>query len=182
MNEAALRERATALEPAALEEIYDTYAGRIYNYLYHRTGDSSLAEDLCGDVFIRMIESIQAGRPWNTSLQGWLYRIAHNLIIDHYRRQAKRDGPELDERWMAPQSYGETFEGLFHSNQLRVAMRFLTEEQRQVVVLKFVEGLGNVEVAEVLGKTEGAIKALQHRALASIRRIIDDRVEDALND
>ncbi|MFQ5460567.1 MAG: sigma-70 family RNA polymerase sigma factor [Anaerolineae bacterium] len=179
MSEAALRERAAALEPAALEEIYDSFAVRIYSYIYHRTGDSSLAEDLCGDVFIRMLEAIRSGRPWDTSLQGWLYRIAHNLIIDHYRRQAKRDGPELDERWMAPQSFGQTFEGLFHSNQLRTAMRFLTEEQRQVVILKFAEGLSNAEVAEILGKTEGAIKALQHRALASLRRIVDDQVEDA---
>jgi RNA polymerase sigma-70 factor (ECF subfamily) len=177
VNEAALRERAAALEPAALGEIYDAYAAKIYSYLYHRIGDSSVAEDLCGDVFIRMLEAIASGRAWSSSLQGWLYRIAHNLIIDHYRRQTKRDGPELDEAWMAPENYGETFEGLFHTAQLRTAMRFLTEEQRQVVVLKFVEGLSNAEVADVLGKTEGAIKALQHRALTSIRRIVGDEAE-----
>lgn len=181
VNEAALRERAAALEPVALEQIYDAYAGKIYSYLYHRTGDTTLAEDLCSDVFIRMLEAVSAGRPWNTSLQGWLYRIAHNLIIDHYRRQSKRDGPEVDERWMAPVSYSETFEGLFHSMQLRTAMRFLTEEQRQVVVLKFVEGLSNAEVADILGKTEGAVKALQHRALSSIRHIVGEEVEDDLD-
>ena len=180
MNEAALRERAAALEPAALGEIYDAYAGKIYSYLYHRTGDSSVAEDLCGDVFIRMLEAITAGRAWTSSLQGWLYRIAHNLIIDHYRRQTKRDGPELDESWMAPETYAETFEGLFSTAQLRTAMRFLTEEQRQVVILKFVEGLSNAEVADALGKTEGAIKALQHRALSSIKRIVGDDAEDDL--
>jgi RNA polymerase sigma-70 factor (ECF subfamily) len=178
VNEAALRDRASALEPEALEHIYDDFATKIYNYIYHRTGDSTLAEDLTGDVFVRMLESIRSGRPWNTSLQGWLYRIAHNLIIDHYRRQTKRDGPELDERWMAAESPTMSFEGLFHSNQLRLAMRFLTDEQQQVVALKFVEGLSNVEVAEVLGKTEGAIKALQHRALASLRRIVEGRAED----
>jgi RNA polymerase sigma-70 factor (ECF subfamily) len=174
----ALLERASALEPAALEGIYDGYAAKIYSYIFHRTGDSTLAEDLTGDVFVRMIESIRSGRPWNTSLQGWLYRIAHNLIIDHYRRQTKRDGPELDERWMASENPTLSFEGLFQSNQLRIAMRFLTEEQQQVVALKFVEGLSNVEVADVLGKTEGAIKALQHRALSSLRKIVEGQAED----
>jgi RNA polymerase sigma-70 factor (ECF subfamily) len=177
VTEAALRERATALEPAALEQIYDDFAAKIYSYIYHRTGDVTLAEDLAGDVFVRMIEAISQGRPWNTSLQGWLYRIAHNLIIDHYRRQTKRDGPELDERFMASENPTMTFEGLFHSNQLKVAMRFLTEEQQQVVALKFGEGLSNTEVADVMGKTEGAIKALQHRALASLRNIMDGQAE-----
>ena len=179
MNETAIRERAVALEPAALETIYDEYSGKIYSYIYHRTGDTVLAEDLTGDVFVRALEAISAGRPWNTSLQGWLYRIAHNLIVDHFRRQSKREGPELDERFMAAENPTATFEGLFHSNQLRVAMRFLTDEQQRVVALKFGEGLSNAEVAEILGKTEGAIKALQHRALASLKNIMDDGQAEA---
>jgi RNA polymerase sigma-70 factor (ECF subfamily) len=177
VDDAALRKRAAALEPAALSEIYDGYAGKIYSYIYHRTGDSAAAEDLTGDVFVRMLEAVQSDRAWTTSLQGWLYRIAHNLVVDHFRRQSKRDGPELDERWMAAEEAANTFEGLFSSNQLRIAMRFLTEEQRQVVVLKFGEGLSNAEIAEVMGKTEGAIKALQHRGLEAMRRIVAARVE-----
>jgi RNA polymerase sigma-70 factor (ECF subfamily) len=177
VDDAALRVRAIALEPAALSEIYDTYAGKIYSYIYHRTGDGEAAEDLTGDVFVRMIEAIRDDRSWNTSLQGWLYRIAHNLVVDHFRRQSKRDGPQLDERWMAAEQPAHTFEGLYHSAQLRNAMRYLTEEQQQVIVLKFAEGLSNVEVAEVLGKTEGAIKALQHRGLATLRRAVGDQVE-----
>jgi RNA polymerase sigma-70 factor (ECF subfamily) len=178
VDEAALRQRAVTLEPEALSHIYDSYAGKIYSYIYHRTGDSEAAEDLTGDVFVRMIEAIRDDRSWTMSLQGWLYRIAHNLLVDHFRRQSKRDGPELDEQWMAAEQPSTTFEGLFHSNQLRNAMRLLTEEQQQVIVLKFAEGLSNVEVAEVLGKTEGAIKALQHRGLATLRRAVGDQVED----
>lgn len=172
VSEAVLRQRAEALEPEALSEIYDRYAGKIYSYVYHRTGNGALAEDLTSDVFVRMLEAMRADRGWNTSLQGWLYRIAHNLVVDHFRRASKRDGVELDERWMASESYATTFEGLFHSNQLRLGMRFLTDEQQQVVILKFVEGLSNSEVADILGKTEGAIKALQHRALSALRRIV----------
>jgi len=177
LNEAALRERAAALEPAALAEIYDGYSDKIYSYIYHRIGDGSVAEDLTGDVFVRMLEAIRADRSWTLTLQGWLYRIAHNLVVDHFRRQSKRDGPELDERWMASDNPTTSFEGLFHSNQLRTAMRFLTEEQQQVIVLKFVEDLSNAEVAKIMDKTEGAIKALQHRGLASLRRVVGDQAE-----
>lgn len=171
-QEQDLRRRAEALEPAALSEIYDRYASKLYSYVYHRTGNGAVAEDLTSDVFVRMLEAVQQDRAWKTSLQGWLYRIAHNLVVDHFRRSSKRDGVELDERWMAPESYNATFEGLFNSNQLQLGMRFLTDEQQQVVILKFVEGLSNAEVAEILGKTEGAIKALQHRALTALRRVV----------
>jgi RNA polymerase sigma-70 factor (ECF subfamily) len=171
-QEQDLRRRAEALEPAALSEIYDRYASKLYSYVYHRTGNGAVAEDLTSDVFVRMLEAVQQDRAWKTSLQGWLYRIAHNLVVDHFRRSSKRDGVELDERWMAPESDSATFEGLFNSNQLQLGMRFLTDEQQQVVILKFVEGLSNAEVAEILGKTEGAIKALQHRALTALRRVV----------
>ncbi len=173
-DEAALRERAAAMDPAALAEIYDQYSARIYSYIYHRTGDGPAAEDLTGDVFVRMLDAIQQDRTWTTTLQGWLYRIAHNLVVDHFRRQSKRDGPSLDERWMAPVSSEHTFEALFYSNQLRAAMGHLTEEQQQVIVLKFAEDLTNAQVAEVMGKTEGAVKALQHRGVAALRRVMDD--------
>jgi RNA polymerase sigma-70 factor, ECF subfamily len=177
VEEAKLRRRAAALEPDALAEIYDLYAGKIYSYIYHRVGDAGVAEDLAGDVFVRMLEAVQTDRAWSTSLQGWLYRIAHNLVVDHFRRQRKRDGPELDERWMAAEDPTTSFEGLFSSLQLRTAMRFLTEEQRQVIVLKFAEGLSNVEIAEIMDKTEGAIKALQHRALEAMRRVVGSHLE-----
>jgi len=179
-NEAALRERASALDPSALAEIYDSFSGRIYSYIYHRTGDSAAAEDLTGEVFVRMLEAIQSDRTWTASLQGWLYRIAHNLVVDHFRRQSKRDGPELDERWMAADNPTHTFEGLFYSNQLQQAMTCLTGEQQQVIVLKFVEDLSNAQVADIMGKTEGAIKALQHRGLAALRRVVDDGTLDVV--
>lgn len=173
-DEAALRERAAALDPAALTEIYDQFSGRIYSYIYHRTGDSPAAEDLTGEVFVRVLDAIQQDRTWTTTLQGWLFRIAHNLVVDHFRRQSKRDGPSLDERWMAPVDPEHTFEALFYSHQLRSALGHLTEEQQQVIVLKFVEDLSNAQVAEVMGKTEGAVKALQHRGIAALRRVMDD--------
>lgn len=177
LTESVLRERAVALDPTALAEIYDRYSGKIYSYVYHRVGDAGTAEDLVGDVFVRMLEAIRGDRAWSTSLQGWLYRIAHNLIVDQFRRGGGRENVELDEGWMATDNPTYSFENLFASNQLQQSMRVLTEEQQQVVILKFVEGLSNLEVAEILDKTEGAIKALQHRALTALRRVVSNTVE-----
>ena len=164
-------------DPVVLGQIYDEYFGRIYSYIYHRLGDSRVAEDLTADVFLRMVESVKAEKAWQSSLTGWLYRIAHNLVIDYYRRQSKRDGPSLDERLVAAvESPSLRMDTLLVQDQLRAAIQTLTEEQQQVVVLKFVEDLNNAEVAEVLGKTEGAVKALQHRALIALRRVLGDTV------
>jgi RNA polymerase sigma-70 factor (ECF subfamily) len=174
-DDARLLERAGEYDPVILGQIYDEYFGRIYAYIYHRIGDARVAEDLAADVFLRMLESVKAEKGWQTSLTGWLYRIAHNLVIDHYRRQSKRDGPSLDERLVAAaESTSLRIETLLTQEQLRTAIQTLTEEQQQVVVLKFVEDLSNAEVAEILGKTEGAIKALQHRALVTLRRVLGD--------
>ncbi len=176
-DETRLLASAGEYDPIALGEIYDEYYGRIYAYIYHRLGDSRVAEDLAADVFLRMLESVKAERAWQTSLTGWLYRIAHNLVIDYYRRQSKRDGPSLDERLVAAaESATQRLDALLVQDQLRAAIQSLTEEQQQVVVLKFVEDLNNAEVAEVLGKTEGAVKALQHRALVGLRRVLGDIV------
>jgi RNA polymerase sigma-70 factor (ECF subfamily) len=174
-DEARLLERAGEYDPVILGQIYDEYFGRIYAYIYHRIGDARVAEDLTADVFLRMLESVKAEKGWQTSLTGWLYRIAHNLVIDHYRRQSKRDGPSLDERLVAAaESTSLRMETLLSQEQLRTAIQTLTEEQQQVVVLKFVEDLSNAEVARILGKTEGAVKALQHRALVTLRRALGD--------
>ncbi len=174
-EDARLLERAGEYDPIILGQIYDDYFARIYAYIYHRIGDSRVAEDLAADVFLRVLESVKADKAWQTSLTGWLYRIAHNLVIDYYRRQSKRDGPGLDERLVAAaESTSLRIDTLLVQEQLRAAIQTLTEEQQQVVVLKFVEDLDNAEVAEILGKTEGAVKALQHRALVTLRRALGD--------
>lgn len=170
-------ERAAHYDPVVLGQIYDTYYGRIYGYIYRRTGDARVAEDLAADVFVRMLESVKAEKGWQKSLTGWLYRIAHNLVIDHYRRQSKREGPPLDERVVgAVDDKKLSLEALLTQQRLRMAIQQLTEDQQQVIVLRFVEDLTNAEVAEILGKTEGAIKALQHRALITLRRVMREEM------
>ncbi len=170
----SLLERVLEYDPSALGEIYDRYAGRIYNYIYYRLGDAHLAEDLTGTVFAKVLEAIQSSKPWNVSFSGWLYRIAHNLVVDHFRRSQQDRGAPLNERLLAgDQDPVRLVERRLENDRLRWAVEQLTEEQGLVISLKFVEGLTNAEVAQIMGKTEGAIKSLQFRALASLRRILE---------
>jgi RNA polymerase sigma-70 factor, ECF subfamily len=167
----------STFDQAALGQIYDAYYERIYNYIYHRLGDATLAEDMAGEVFLRMLESVRVERAWRTSLTGWLYRIAHNLVIDYYRRRGRRDEGSLDERIVADDRSGSprvSLETMLTQQQLRTALYHLTDEQQEVVILKFGEDLSNAEIAEIMGKTEGAVKALQHRALTTLRRVMEE--------
>jgi len=176
-DEALLLERARACDPHALSDVYDLYASRIYSYLYHRVGDAGLAEDLTGQVFLRMLEAIRHERAWTTSFSGWLYRIAHNLVVDHFRRRGRNSQVGLDD---APDVPSDTrvdpvnaAEQKLDQDDLRTAITRLTEEQAQVISLRFLEEKSIAEVAEIIGKSEGAVKALQYRAVIALRRIMD---------
>lgn len=168
-----LLERAQAFEPNALASIYDQYADRIYRYIYRYLGHVGLSEDLTGEVFTRLLEATDKGNGPRTNLSAWLYRVAHNLVVDHFRQQSRMEGLPLEEGLMAaPDDPTAVVEKRLAQQQLRAAISLLTPDQQQVVVLKFVEGFSNREVGEILGKREGAIKSLQHRALASLQRIL----------
>lgn len=173
-EDASLLERVQDYDPAALAEIYDRYAGRIYKYIYFRLGDDALAEDLTGTVFIKMLEAIRRKRSWNASFPGWLFRIAHNLVVDHIRSAQQSRRPGLYEpRPIDDQDPAALVERRSEHERLRRALAQLTEEQARVIVLKFVEGLSNAETAQVIGKSEGAVKSLQFRAVAALRRIFE---------
>ena len=176
-DEAVLLERAQGNDQAAIGELYDRYSAKIYSYILYRVGDAALAEDLTTSVFVKVLDAIKGQRTWQLSFSGWLYRIAHNAVIDHYRRAKKRETLPLDERLVAtgedPVSQAEKS---IEFEAVSQAMQGLTEEQQTVIQLKFFEGLSNLEVARVLGKTEGAIKSLQFRALGALRRSIEPQV------
>ena len=171
-----LLDQAKAYDVAALAEIYDHYEVKIYGYIYHRVGNQAVAQDLTSQVFLRMLEAIQNERAWQSSFSGWLYRIAHNLIIDHYRRRARStqvsfdDMPALVSGLEGPERAAER---ALAAESLRVAINRLTEDQAQVVTLRFLAGMSIAEVAESTGKTEGAVKALQYRAVMSLRRLME---------
>lgn len=170
-----LLERARQAEPEALAELYDQYVDRIYAYIYHRVGQTEVAEDLTGQVFMRMLEAIGAGHPWRTSFTGWLYRIAHNLVIDFYRRRQRATFVELDDAAPIHATDGDPLRAAelrLESQRVRKALQMLTEEQSQVITLRFLEEFSIAEVAEMMGKTEGAIKALQYRAVLTLKRVM----------
>nr|MBC7244352.1 sigma-70 family RNA polymerase sigma factor [Chloroflexota bacterium] len=171
-EESALLKRAREYDQAAIAEIYDRYSLRIYNYIYHRLGNAPLAEDLTATVFLRMLEAIRSSRAWQTSFSGWLYRIAHNLVVDHFRT-GRRDDVPLDDWPVASHEHpADVAERSLTQQRLRAAITQLTEEQSLVITLKFLEGMSNAEIAQLMGKSEGAIKSLQFRALAALRRLI----------
>lgn len=174
INEHTLLKRARQSDNAALGKLYDRYAPRIYAYVYRRTGDVHLAEDLTGDVFVRVVQAIHAKQFWHTSFQAWLYRVAHNLVVDHYRRQRAVE-LELNEQLTTDADDDDpatrSAEALEYG-QVRAALVQLTLEQQQVLSLRFGEELTARETAEVMGKNVGAIESLQHRALAALRRIL----------
>ncbi len=175
-DEASLLERMRSLDPHALSAIYDLYAVRIYSYIYHRVGDTNLAEDLTAQVFLRMLEALRNDRAWTVSFSGWLYRIAHNLVIDYYRQSGRGRYIDLETKADMPvegRGPEDAAELRLSHDRVRVALTRLTEEQAQVISLRFLEERSIAEVAHLIGKSEGAVKALQYRAVAALRRIMD---------
>ncbi|HUW13502.1 MAG TPA: sigma-70 family RNA polymerase sigma factor [Anaerolineae bacterium] len=174
-DEGKLLERARELDPAALEAVYDHYSPLIYNYLYRRLGDADLVEDLVAQVFLRMLEAIEKGQAWRTSFSGWLYRIAHNLVVDHFRRRSRGVHVSLDDAPPLHSPRGNPVEIADRNlarERLAEAMQQLTQDQALVVSMRFLEEYSIAEVAGVLGKSEGAIKALQYRAVLALRDIM----------
>ncbi|MGD9048693.1 MAG: sigma-70 family RNA polymerase sigma factor [Anaerolineae bacterium] len=171
-GEHALLKRARQYDEAALGELYDHYAPRIYAYIYGQVSDPHLAEDLVGDVFVRVVQAIRSERFWHTSFNAWLRRIAHNTMVDHYRQRSPILSDRMDEIWVSgkesdPRSVVETAQDY---ERLRRAMRCLTRGQQEVLVLRFGQGLTARETAQVLRKTTGSVKAMQHRAVLALRR------------
>lgn len=173
-DEERLLERARTYEQGALEELYDAYAPLVFAYLYRRLQNRQLAEDLTSEVFLRLLQAFGARQPWQTSVRGWLYRVAHNLVVDYYRRQPPQpvlalegDPPDADH------DPREAVSQRISRQQLHSALAQLTPEQQHVVVLRFGQQLSAKEVAEATGKSVSAVEALQHRALAALRRIME---------
>ena len=162
--------RALRFESAALATIHDRYFRQVFRYLLLRSGDTHLAEDLAGEVFVRFLEAMgKAARPPD-SLRGWLFGVAAHVWADHQRRAFRhgRLAPRVDTR---PAEAAQP-EQADMADRLVTAMAGLTEEQREVLSLRFVGELPIRDVALSLGKTEGAVKQLQARAVAALGRLL----------
>src|SRR5436305_12104193 len=172
-----LVERAQAGDREALEELYLIHFDRIYSYLHVSVGNRHDAEDLTTQTFLRMLESIGKFRWQSAPFSAWLFRIAHNLAMDHFRAtkrwqpEEEVPEPEADESTSAEAG---ALEAIGRKSMLEL-IEDLSPEQQQVLTLKFVFNFSNAEAATILGKTEGAIKSLQHRALVSLQKQLEKR-------
>src|SRR3978361_1647926 len=173
----ALVDRAQKGDRSALEELYLLHFDRIYSYLHVSVGNKHDAEDLTTQTFLKMLESIGRFRWQSAPFSAWLFRIAHNLAMDHFR--ARRRWPPEEEVPEPPGSEEpsaelEAMQSIGRQSMLELIDK-LSHEQQQVLTLKFVFNFANADVAKILDKSEGAIKSLQHRALASLQKQISDQ-------
>ena len=169
-----LVERGQQGDRRALEELYLLHFDRIYSYLHMSVGNRHDAEDLTTQTFLKMLESIGRFQWRSAPFSAWLFRIAHNLAMDHFRA-TKRWQPEEDVPEPPGSEEASAEEQAMHvigRQSMLELIDKLSAEQQQVLTLKFVFNFPNAEVATILGKTEGAIKSLQHRALVSLQKQI----------
>jgi len=172
-TEPALLQRAQRYDLQALADIYDRYSLGIYRYAMRLMSDEDLAEECVAETFNRFLTVLKAGRGPQHHLQAYLYRVAHNWITDYYRRQPPPTLPLEPDLIPNPGSDPQVQVALeMEIERVRDALRLLTPEQRQVVVLKYLEEWQNQEIAEAIEKQVGAVKALEHRALNTLRRIL----------
>jgi RNA polymerase sigma-70 factor (ECF subfamily) len=174
-----LLKRAREYDEQALTEIYDRYAEAIYRYLYRLLGDAHLAEDLTSDAFLKLVQVLGTSRAPRDELRGWLYRVAHNLAVDWFRKEAKAGTLLTLNEDLAADDASPLVRLENHQvrQRLRRAIRQLTLSQQQVLVLRFSEGLKLEEVGRLMGKDAGAIKLIQYRALRRLRKLLEREEE-----
>lgn len=166
--------RARRFEKRALAEIYDRYSEALYRYAWRSLGDGDLAEECVAETFARFLAAMERGGGPRDNLRAYLYRMAHNWITDHYRRSPPQTlslDPELHAH---PDSDPSDLVALeLERQQVRAALASLTPEQRQVIMLRYLEGWDHEQIARAMEKRVGAVKALQHRAIRALRRLLD---------
>ncbi len=172
-HQAELLQRARHLDLQALAEIYESYSTSLYGYALRLLGDPNLAEECVADTFSRFLNAINKGKGPQDHLKAYLYRIAHNWITDHYRR-CPPVHLSIDEDFNTPDQLHveDHIARKMLQDQLRQALKCLTPDQRQVIMLVYFEGWRKAEVAAALGKPVGAVKSLQHRAINSLRKLL----------
>ncbi len=176
VDEKQLLERARAWDMDALEKIYDLFSPMLYRYAMRLLGDAELAEDCVSEAFTRFLHALRNGKGPKDHLKAYLFRVAHNWITDRHRRGRPVE-PLEDHTYHltsgAEDSPDETVHLRWEQARIREALFQLTPEQRQVIVLRYLEGWSHREIAETMNKPVSAVKALQRRALAALRRLLE---------
>ena len=163
-------------DAASFAILYEHFYDKIYRYVSFKTSNALEAEDITAEVFVKMLESIHTFRWKGYQFSSWLFRIAHNLVMDHFRRRGRRDTVNLDDVSPAAVGYTPDLEHQVDINlsmeSVQVAMKDLTDLQREVISLRFAAGLSVAETARAVGKKDNAVKALQHAGLKKLRNAL----------
>jgi RNA polymerase sigma-70 factor (ECF subfamily) len=163
------------LDQQAIGAVYDKYFSEIYRYVLYRIGDPTVAEDIASDVFMRLLESVQVGRPPQTNLKGWLIGTASHIVTDHLRKKYRRPEEEISESLpdRGPSLTAEV-DQREQNRMVNDAYAQLTSEQQHVLALRFGQGYSLEETAATMNKNVNAVKALQFRALAALQREVGE--------
>jgi RNA polymerase sigma-70 factor (ECF subfamily) len=168
----------------AFAGLYEAYYDKIYRYVMFKTGDTLEAEDLTEEVFLRMLESIGSFKWQGYPFTSWLFRIAHNLVIDYYRKAGRQKKTSLDDAMRVVGTdnvdVDRKLDVELSIKEVKEAMGGLTRLQQEVLSLRFAGGLSVAETAEAMGKKENAVKALQHAAIKKLRTLLGPAMEQGL--
>ena len=175
-EEAKLVHQAKSGDSEAFALLYDAYVERVYRYILFRVSEDETTEDLVSQVFLKAWQNLDRYKPGGSPFIAWLYTIARNLVIDHYR--AKKDLLPLEKIRALPsdlQSPPEEVEAHFDLEAMRDGLQALTGDQQQVLILKYIAGLPNENIAKIMNKQEGTIRGLQMRALQTLSKYMHEK-------
>ena len=175
-EEARLVHQAKSGDSEAFALIYDAYVERVYRYILFRVSEAEATEDLVSQVFLKAWQNLERYKSGSSPFIAWLYTIARNLVIDYYR--AKKDMLPLEDARSLPsdmQSPHEEVEARFNLEAMRDGLQALTGDQQQVLILKYIAGLPNENIAKIMNKQEGTIRGLQMRALQTLSKYMHEK-------
>lgn len=172
------RSKELTIDHQYLIGVFNQHYRSIYRFIYRHLGDQETSKELASETFKRLVHTCKKKKLVQAQALPWLYRTAHNLLIDHYRKQNHRNHlplrEDLAEKSMLPP---DIVDKKISETYIRKALKHLTAEQRTIIVLKYLEGKSNQEIADILGKSVGAVKSMQHRALNALRRMLAEVME-----
>ena len=172
-DEESLVRRAQQRDQEAFAQLYESNFDKIYRYVVLRIGNETEAEDMTQQVFLNALQSISSFRWKGVPFSAWLFRIAHNQVVDYLRKKTRQATESLDESLVISKSDPQlVVEQRLDIEQLILATKRLTKAQQEVIALRFVSELSTAQVAKVMGKSEGAVKALQHSAIVALRKAL----------
>lgn len=168
-------------DPQALAFVYDKHNEELFRYAWRQLGSEAVAEDCVADTFTSFLNALRQGKGPQRYLRAYLYKIAHNWIVDYYRRQPPEDQP-LETVMIAAEEEEQptgVFATKLEQQEIQRALAQLTADQRQVIVLRYLQDWSHEEISQAMHKPIGAVKALQHRATDALRKLLNGKEEDS---